>query len=103
MLKTKVINEKQNLTFLKWSHVRSTNGIAGTFLKSESNIDGTKMYYTVNIQDNEKGPGEPLALPMALQTPMRIIMYPSYHVFSCGNMRYSLWQFRQNTPHAACQ
>ncbi len=55
MLKTQVINEKQDLTFLKWSHVRSSSGTAGTFLKSESNIDGTKMYYKLSNFDAVNG------------------------------------------------
>ena len=55
MLKTKVINEKQDLTFLKWSHVRSSSGTAGTFLKSESNIDGAKIYYKLSNFDAANG------------------------------------------------
>ena len=40
MIETKVILEKQDLTYLKWSHIRSSSGTAGSFLKSESIIDG---------------------------------------------------------------
>ena len=39
-----IVHEKQDLTFLKWAHARSSSGTAGTFLKSESNIDGKKTY-----------------------------------------------------------
>ena len=47
--------EKQNLTYLNWSHVRSSSGTAGTFLKSESNIAGEKIYYKLSNYDPVKG------------------------------------------------
>ena len=31
-----IIKQTQDLTYLKWSHIRSSSGTAGTFLKSES-------------------------------------------------------------------
>lgn len=31
-MKNRVINETQDLTYLKWSHIRSSSGTAGTFL-----------------------------------------------------------------------
>ena len=37
--------EKQDLRHLKWSHVRSSSGTAGTFLKSQSMVSGEKIYY----------------------------------------------------------
>ncbi len=43
--------EKQDLTFLKWSHIRSSSGTAGTFLKSESVIGGKKVYYKLSNFD----------------------------------------------------
>ena len=43
MVETKVITEIQDLRYLKWSHIRSSSGTAGTFLKSESVIGGHKM------------------------------------------------------------
>ena len=30
-----IIKQTQDLTYLKWSHIRSSSGTAGTFLKSE--------------------------------------------------------------------
>ena len=48
MIETKVILEKQDLTYLKWSHIRSSSGTAGSFLKSESIIDGVKKYYKLS-------------------------------------------------------
>lgn len=51
----KVITEKQDLTFLKWSHVRNSSGTAGTFLKSQSVVSGKKVYYKLSNFDSEKG------------------------------------------------
>lgn len=50
-----IIHEKQDLTYLKWSHIRSSSGTAGTFLKSESIIDGVKKYYKLSNFDPVKG------------------------------------------------
>lgn len=47
--------EKQDLTYLNWSHVRSSSGTAGTFLKSESNMAGKKIYYKLSNYDPVKG------------------------------------------------
>lgn len=54
-METKVINEKQDLTYLKWSHVRSSSGTAGTFLKSESSLGGVKKYYKLSNFDSVNG------------------------------------------------
>ena len=51
----KIIHEKQDLTFLRWSHIRSSSGTAGTFLKSESNLDGSKIYYKLSRFDPLNG------------------------------------------------
>ena len=51
----RVFQEKQDLTYLKWSHIRSSSGTAGTFLKSESNLDGKKTYYKLSNFDPMKG------------------------------------------------
>lgn len=51
----KVITEKQDLTFLNWSHIRSSSGTAGTFLKSQSVVSGEKIYYKLSNFDSEKG------------------------------------------------
>ena len=51
----KVITKLQDLTYLKWSHIRSSSGTAGTFLKSESVIDGGKRYYKLSNYDPVNG------------------------------------------------
>lgn len=50
-----IILEKQDLTYLRWSHIRSSSGTAGTFLKSESVIQGKKIYYKLSNFDTEQG------------------------------------------------
>ncbi|MBR5636951.1 MAG: hypothetical protein IKW81_08500 [Pseudobutyrivibrio sp.] len=52
---SKIILEKQDLKYLKWSHVRSSSGTTGTFLKSASIINGHKIYYKLSNYDSEKG------------------------------------------------
>ena len=47
----KVRKERQDLTYLKWSHIRSSSGTAGTFLKSESSVGGDKIYYKLSNFD----------------------------------------------------
>ncbi len=42
------IDKKQDLTYLKWSDIRSSSGTAGTFLKSEENLNGKKVYYKLS-------------------------------------------------------
>lgn len=49
------MTEKQDLRFLKWSHVRTSSGTAGTFLKSQSVVSGEKIYYKLSNFDSEKG------------------------------------------------
>ena len=39
-----VWKEKQDLTYLRWSHIRNSSGTAGTFLKAESSLSGEKIY-----------------------------------------------------------
>jgi len=51
----KVIVEKQDLTYLRWSHARNSSGTAGTFLKSQSVLSGEKIYYKLSNYDSEKG------------------------------------------------
>lgn len=51
----KVINDIQDLTYLKWSHIRSSSGTAGTFLKSESTLAGSKTYYKLSNFDSVNG------------------------------------------------
>lgn len=47
-METKVILQKEDLTYLNWSHIRSSSGTAGTFLKAESTIGGKKVYYKLS-------------------------------------------------------
>ena len=54
-MRQNVITELQDLTYLKWSHVRSSSGTAGTFLKSESMIDEKKRYYKLSNFDAVNG------------------------------------------------
>ncbi len=54
-MEPKVMIEKQDLTYLKWSHARNSSGTAGTFLKSQSTISGEKIYYKLSNFDSEKG------------------------------------------------
>lgn len=54
-METGIILQKQDLTYLKWSHIRSSSGTAGTFLKSESTINDKKVYYKLSNFDREKG------------------------------------------------
>ena len=50
-----IILKQQDLTYLKWSHVRNSSGTAGTFLKSQSNLKGEKKYYKLSNFDAAKG------------------------------------------------
>jgi hypothetical protein len=52
---SKVITEKQDMTFLKWSHIRRSSGTAGTFLKAESVLGGVKKYYKLSNYDQVNG------------------------------------------------
>ena len=52
---TKVIREKQDLTYLSWSKIRASSGTGGSFLKSRSDISGVKVYYKLSNYDNFKG------------------------------------------------
>ena len=54
-MSSRIIKEKQDLTYLKWSHIRGSSGTAGTFLKSQSTIDGVKKYYKLSNFDMENG------------------------------------------------
>ena len=46
-----ITRKKQDLRYLKWSHIRSSSGTAGTFLKAESTIGGRKKYYKLSNFD----------------------------------------------------
>lgn len=51
----KIVKQKTDLTFLNWSNIRSSSGTAGTFLKSESSLNGEKKYYKLSNFDMENG------------------------------------------------
>lgn len=51
----KIIKEKQNLTYLNWSHLRNSSGTAGNFLKSEDIVEGKKRYFKLSNFDPEQG------------------------------------------------
>lgn len=50
-----IIKQTQDLTYLKWSHIRSSSGTAGTFLKSESIMGDKKRYYKISNFDPVNG------------------------------------------------
>lgn len=54
-METKVITEKQDLTYLSWSLMRGSPGTVGTFLKAYSDFDGRKIYYKLSDYDPVKG------------------------------------------------
>ena len=54
-METRVIKEVQDLTYLKWSHIRSSSGTAGTFLKASSTLGGRKTYYKLSNFDPVQG------------------------------------------------
>lgn len=51
----KIINELQDLRYLKWSKIRHSSGTAGSFLKSCEDIGNTKKYYKLSDYDSYKG------------------------------------------------
>lgn len=51
----RIIFEKQDLTWLKWSHIRGSSGTAGTLLKSYSEVGGVKRYYKLSGFDPYSG------------------------------------------------
>ena len=50
-----IIKQTRDLTYLKWSHIRSSSGTAGTFLKSESIMGDKKIYYKISNFDPVNG------------------------------------------------
>lgn len=52
---TKVIRDKQDLTYLNWSHVRSSSGTAGSFLKATDDLKRPKVYYKLSNYDQMNG------------------------------------------------
>lgn len=51
----RVVKHKQDLTHLLWSKVRHSSGTAGSFLKSYSELGGTKTYYKLSNFDPVRG------------------------------------------------
>lgn len=54
-METCVIKEKQDLTYLTWSKVRNSSGTGGSFLKAQSELDGTRIYYKLSNYDSLNG------------------------------------------------
>jgi len=54
-METRVFRELQDLTYLNWSHIRSSSGTAGTFLKSGLVTGQTKSYYKLSNFDPMHG------------------------------------------------
>lgn len=54
-MQTKIIEKKQDLTHLLWSKIRNSSGTAGSFLKSQSDLGGKKIYYKLSNFDTVKG------------------------------------------------
>ena len=54
-MKNKIILKKQNLTSLSWSHIRSSSGTAGTFLKATKKSIGKKIYYKLSNYSDFEG------------------------------------------------
>ena len=54
-MKTGIIHDLQDLTYLRWSHIRNSSGTAGTFLKSGSILNSVKRYYKLSNFDPVEG------------------------------------------------
>ncbi len=54
-MRTDIIKEKQDLSYLSWSKIRNSSGTAGSFLKSYSNLGGKKVYYKLSNFDSSIG------------------------------------------------
>lgn len=54
-MKTQLIKEKQDLTYLSWSVYRNSSGTAGSFLKAYSELGGKKIYYKLSNFDKSQG------------------------------------------------
>lgn len=67
----------------KWSHIRSSSGTAGTFLKSESVIDGRKKYYKLSNFDPVNG-------VLGYESVNEIIVDRLLTVLGVGHLSYEL-------------
>ena len=54
-MQEQIISEKQDLTWLSWSHIRNSSGTAGSFLKAYSELGGVKTYYKLSHYDSVRG------------------------------------------------
>lgn len=54
-MSTEIIHEKQDLTYLSWSLIRSSSGIAGSFLKATDDLQQPKIYYKLSNYDGING------------------------------------------------
>lgn len=54
-MQKQVILDKKDLTWLSWSKIRNSSGIAGSFLKAYSDLDGNKTYYKLSNYDSING------------------------------------------------
>lgn len=52
---SRIIMEKQDLTYLSWAKMRNSSGTAGSFLKSYSELNGKKTYYKLSNFDSYQG------------------------------------------------
>ena len=52
---TRIVYEKQDLTYLNWSRIRNSSGIAGSFLKATSELNGIRTYYKLSNYDIIRG------------------------------------------------
>lgn len=54
-MSTEIIHEKQDLTYLSWSLIRSSSGTAGSFLKATDGLQQPKIYYKLSNYDGING------------------------------------------------
>lgn len=54
-MSTEIIQEKQDLTYLSWSLIRSSSGTAGSFLKATDDLRQPKIYYKLSNYDGING------------------------------------------------
>lgn len=54
-MSTEIIHEKQDLTYLSWSLIRSSSGTAGSFLKATDDLQQPKIHYKLSNYDGING------------------------------------------------
>jgi len=55
VLETRIISERQDLTYLSWSKIRNSSGTAGSFLKAGGIADNHNVYYKLSNFDSYRG------------------------------------------------